>query len=554
MVTNTGDTDATDDLTTSSTATGDVTGTFASTFLSNLQGNPINAGTPGTGEVLKWNGTQWVPSADDNEILTQGTGIDITGGVVTNTGDTDATDDLTTSSTATGDITGAFASTFLSNLQGNPVNATTPSTGEVLKWNGTQWVTATDDTQGLTAGTGITLIGSSITNTGDINGTDDVLLTDSPTGGAISGSFSGGLSINNNAVVTGTIQDGAVTDDKIADVGLPKIQQGGATDGDLLNWNNTSGNWEPFTLTAADENQALADVLSNGADAGNVSITNVSDLVLNGGTITVSTEAGKQADLQTLTGLTAGSTDLGNLSHPVLTDNQTIVDAIVQLGDEVNDIQTNAFSTTNQVPVGDGSGLVTSGIFKNGTNIGIGIASASEQLEVLGNVEIPAANEYQFATAKTKYISYHPTVFSYVGAQDAQWRTFNAVNLYAYFEGTSGTSQLTAVASVHLPDGAVVTNVEAWLYDDETAAATSLARVRLSRHEVGVSTSSVTMATVETTQPEAATTLVTRNDNTISSATIDNSTYAYRLIFQGIATANIQLHGVRITYTVSKVD
>lgn len=61
-----------------------------------------------SGQVIKWNGSTWAPANDDGETYTAGTGIDITAGVITNTGDTNASDDLTTSTSFSGDVSGLY--------------------------------------------------------------------------------------------------------------------------------------------------------------------------------------------------------------------------------------------------------------------------------------------------------------------------------------------------------------------------------------------------------------------------------------------------------------
>ncbi len=63
-ITNTGDTNPSDDLTTSTTFSGDVTGTYNSITVVGIQGRPVSSAAPLTGQVLKWNGTQWAPADD----------------------------------------------------------------------------------------------------------------------------------------------------------------------------------------------------------------------------------------------------------------------------------------------------------------------------------------------------------------------------------------------------------------------------------------------------------------------------------------------------------
>ena len=56
----------------------------------------------------------------------------------------------------------------------NDVQSTSPANGQVLKWNGTAWVPATDANTAYTAGSGISISGSSISNTGDLSSTNEL--------------------------------------------------------------------------------------------------------------------------------------------------------------------------------------------------------------------------------------------------------------------------------------------------------------------------------------------------------------------------------------------
>ncbi|MEZ4775246.1 MAG: hypothetical protein R3D00_18825 [Bacteroidia bacterium] len=202
-ISNTGDTNAADDITTSSFFSGDVSGTFSNLTVDALHGNPVSSNNPtAVGQVLKWDGLQWTPSADDdtdadadpvNEIQSLalfgntlslssgggsvnlpsyfgGSGISVSGNIITNTGDLNANDDITLGTSAGGDLAGTYPNPVVVRLNGFPVTNITPSANQVLKWNGTQWAPSTDNTSSFWTpnGTNITYSGGNVSVT---NGT-----------------------------------------------------------------------------------------------------------------------------------------------------------------------------------------------------------------------------------------------------------------------------------------------------------------------------------------------------------------------------------------------
>ncbi len=309
-ITNLGDLDPSDDITTASIADGEITGPF-----SNLQIKPGAVSTPkladgavnaskiadgavntskiangavtgvkisdmgaGNGQVLKWNGSTWAPAPDavgPNVSLNAGAGISVSGAfpnfTITNTGDTDPSNDITATSIADGEITGTFtnlqikpgavtafkiADNAVTSLKinthavtGNKIDPMNATVGQVLKWNGSTWAPAPDNVGMVTinGGLGIDVVAVgqnfTISNTGDVNPFDDIT-TNSIADGDVTGPFSnlqlkagvvGSVELANNAVQTSKILDGAVTGNKIA--------QGGATNGQVLKWNGTT--WAP---------------------------------------------------------------------------------------------------------------------------------------------------------------------------------------------------------------------------------------------------------------------------------------------------------------------
>ncbi len=291
VITNTGDTDASNDITTGSQADGDVTGPF-----SDLQLKPNVVGTPEiangavtapklnnmgatNGQVLKWNGTAWAPQADAGITavgITAGPGITVGGAspnfTIANSGDTDASDDITTGSIANGDVTGTFSNLQLKTdvvttqeLADNAVETANianqavtgakiaqqgATNGQVLKWNGSTWTPQNDasGTVNILPGPGIDVVGGgggvfTIFNTGDVDPFDDITTT-SQAGGDISGTFSDlqikaftitNVELANNAVGTTNVINGSITGNKLNNMS--------AGIGQVLKWTGTT--WAP---------------------------------------------------------------------------------------------------------------------------------------------------------------------------------------------------------------------------------------------------------------------------------------------------------------------
>jgi hypothetical protein len=106
------------------TAGGDLDGTYPNPTVDALRGRTVASTVPSTGQVLEWNGSAWAPATDN------------TGG--------------TPSGAAGGDLTGTYPNPTVDGLQGRPVASTTPSSGQVLEWNGSSWGPGTDNTGGNT--------------------------------------------------------------------------------------------------------------------------------------------------------------------------------------------------------------------------------------------------------------------------------------------------------------------------------------------------------------------------------------------------------------------
>jgi hypothetical protein len=81
-------------------------------------------------------------AASGGTIYSAGFGIDISGDVISNTGDVDPSDDVTIFTAAGGDLSGFYPDPTINSLQSNPLSASTPSLNDVLQWNGAAWTSA----------------------------------------------------------------------------------------------------------------------------------------------------------------------------------------------------------------------------------------------------------------------------------------------------------------------------------------------------------------------------------------------------------------------------
>ena len=91
------------------TVGGDLSGTTASAVVAKLDGYVLSASSPVAGQVLEFNGTNWVPSTISSSFPPSGA--------------------------AGGDLSGTYPNPSVAKLQGRAVASTTPSNGYVLTWN-----------------------------------------------------------------------------------------------------------------------------------------------------------------------------------------------------------------------------------------------------------------------------------------------------------------------------------------------------------------------------------------------------------------------------------
>lgn len=114
--------------------------------------DPSVPNTASTGQVLKWDGSEWAADTDENTTYTGTTSIQLVGNSITR-------------AALTGDVSASQNSNnvTVTGLRGRNISTTAPTSGQILKWNGSDWSPADDDTGG--GGGGNTDISVSVSGT-----------------------------------------------------------------------------------------------------------------------------------------------------------------------------------------------------------------------------------------------------------------------------------------------------------------------------------------------------------------------------------------------------
>jgi len=130
--------------------------TVANWNANKLSGSSISTTTPTNKQILKYNSTtaQWEPAADSTTTYSAGTGLSLSG--------------------TTFSAQNTIANWNANKLSGNSISTTTPTNKQILKYNSTtaQWEPAADSTTTYSAGTGISLSGTTINSSWTTSGSN----------------------------------------------------------------------------------------------------------------------------------------------------------------------------------------------------------------------------------------------------------------------------------------------------------------------------------------------------------------------------------------------
>ena len=121
---------------------GDLSGTVPDPKVAGLQGIPVSATAPANGDALVYNGTEWLPGNSAAPVTSV---FGRTGAVVAETGDYTAAEvgALADNAAVGGDLSGTVPDPTVARIQSVPVSATAPTTGQILEYNGTEWIPTT---------------------------------------------------------------------------------------------------------------------------------------------------------------------------------------------------------------------------------------------------------------------------------------------------------------------------------------------------------------------------------------------------------------------------
>ena len=475
---------------------------------------------------------------------TAGTGISISGNSISNTGDTDATNDLTTSTVHGGDITGLYnnlqiasnsvGSAEIANgaISSSELSQMGATTGQILQWDGTAWspetlasssdgIWSTDATNAWRLNGNIGL-GISTPSTGfHMHNKSGIRLSKTFTGSTILDGFYLGHDGFSNGNVFFTNYENA---DIIFNTNLGERMR------ILGNGNIGIGTSIPVAplhlanLNASSDMFLKWSVLQTGhtaTDGSQMGLNSTGQLVID------------QKENQDIQMKRNGSTKL--------TVNSTGVDINGELtADDVT--AGNVAATGAQITVIDAAITNTEALYLNSAN-----GTGNRPVFANSAGQLYADNSY----ASTHYVSYPGNEFNFYSSSFAQMElTYNESPAQSYNTVISQNEYTDAFCAIVLPENAVITSLSAGFYDAMPNGGLS---VILTRADIFGTTES-TMASVSSNGSGGNQTVTS---NSISNPNIDMASYTYYLHLTDTGFDDpigndewYKLYGVRIAYTL----
>ena len=189
-------------------------------------------------------------------------------------------------------------------------------------------------------------------------------------------------------------------------------------------------------------------------------------------------------------------------------------------------------------------------------NVGIGSnISPSQELDVEGDVQIDG--DYFYESAKTRTYSVSAAAFTPLQGNSGL-ATTQGLEIGGFLSGNARWIAGGALgdagymyAPVSLPDGAIVSEVVFYVYDNDNGEEVT---GEMYRQTFGAS-ASTQMALTGGSGVAAQPASTSISDVTITNSTIDNSSYSYYLRFNTEENNNqLRVYGARIRYTVTQAD
>ncbi len=187
-------------------------------------------------------------------------------------------------------------------------------------------------------------------------------------------------------------------------------------------------------------------------------------------------------------------------------------------------------------------------------NVGIGTTTPNAKLEVVGDVAIPAANNYTYSSAKQKYLSIPSASFTLPhelpGSSTDGKLAGDGIGAYVYTYSLNVGFESRMLAPINLPDGAILNAVNLYMRDDDPSYTPTFVvrKVLLASAGSGV----VTLGSAGVGAEGADVTV------TVSglSEVIDNSQYAYYILINAAwrNSAITRYYGARVDYTITQAD